>query len=67
MLRLLGISGCRDDPAVIVADWFMPNGDAQYLRPKLRTSAPCSAMVRGSGGAAVKKAAVMSSGLPGSK
>jgi CheY-like chemotaxis protein len=30
---------CRDEPAVIVADYFMPNGDAQYLLTKLRTTA----------------------------
>jgi CheY-like chemotaxis protein len=30
---------CRDEPAVIVADYFMPNGDAQYLLTRLRTTA----------------------------
>jgi CheY-like chemotaxis protein len=30
---------CRDEPAVIVTDNFMPNGDAQYLLTKLRTTA----------------------------
>jgi CheY-like chemotaxis protein len=30
---------CREDPAVIVADYFMPNGDAQYFLTKLRTNA----------------------------
>jgi CheY-like chemotaxis protein len=30
---------CRDEPAVIVTDYFMPNGDAQYLLAKLRTTA----------------------------
>jgi CheY-like chemotaxis protein len=29
---------CRDDPAVIIADYFMTNGDAQYLLTKLRTN-----------------------------
>jgi CheY-like chemotaxis protein len=29
---------CRDEPAVIVTDYFMPNGDAQYLLTKLRTT-----------------------------
>jgi CheY-like chemotaxis protein len=29
---------CRDEPAVIVADYFMPNGDAQYLLTRLRTT-----------------------------
>jgi CheY-like chemotaxis protein len=28
---------CRDEPAVIVTDYFMPNGDAQYLLSRLRT------------------------------
>lgn len=28
----------RDEPAVIVTDYFMPNGDAQYLLTKLRTT-----------------------------
>src|SRR6202163_2731349 len=32
-------SACRDEPAVIVTDYFMPNGDAQYLLTKLRTTA----------------------------
>lgn len=31
---------CRDDPVVIVADYFMANGDAQYLLTKLRTNPP---------------------------
>jgi CheY-like chemotaxis protein len=30
---------CNDDPAVIVTDYFMPNGDAQYLLARLRTTA----------------------------
>jgi CheY-like chemotaxis protein len=30
---------CRDAPAVIVTDYFMPNGDAQYLLARLRTTA----------------------------
>ena len=30
---------CRDEPVVIVTDYFMPNGDAQYLLAKLRTTA----------------------------
>jgi CheY-like chemotaxis protein len=30
---------CRDEPAVIVSDYFMPNGDAQYLLTRLRTTA----------------------------
>jgi CheY-like chemotaxis protein len=30
---------CKDEPAVIVTDYFMPNGDAQYLLTKLRTTA----------------------------
>lgn len=29
---------CRDEPAVIVTDYFMPNGDAQYLLTRLRTN-----------------------------
>jgi len=29
---------CRDEPVVIVTDYFMPNGDAQYLLTKLRAS-----------------------------
>jgi len=29
---------CKDEPAVIVTDYFMPNGDAQYLLTKLRTT-----------------------------
>jgi CheY-like chemotaxis protein len=29
---------CRDEPAVVVTDYFMPNGDAQHLLPKLRTN-----------------------------
>ena len=29
---------CRDQPAVIVTDYFMPTGDAQYLLTKLRTN-----------------------------
>jgi CheY-like chemotaxis protein len=29
----------RDEPAVIVTDYFMPNGDAKYLLTKLRTTA----------------------------
>jgi CheY-like chemotaxis protein len=28
---------CRDEPSVIVTDYFMPNGDAQYLLTRLRT------------------------------
>lgn len=30
---------CRDKPSVILADYSMPNGDAQYLLSKLRTTA----------------------------
>jgi CheY-like chemotaxis protein len=30
---------CRDAPAAIVTDYFMPNGDAQYLLTRLRTTA----------------------------
>jgi CheY-like chemotaxis protein len=30
---------CREDPVVIVTDYFMENGDAQYLLTKLRTNA----------------------------
>jgi DNA-binding response OmpR family regulator len=30
---------CRDEPAVIVTDYYMPNGDAQYLLTRLRTTA----------------------------
>jgi CheY-like chemotaxis protein len=30
---------CNDEPAVIVTDYFMPNGDAQYLLTRLRTTA----------------------------
>jgi CheY-like chemotaxis protein len=30
---------CRDEPAVIVTDYFMPNGDAQYLLTRLRITA----------------------------
>jgi CheY-like chemotaxis protein len=33
---------CRDEPAVIVTDYFMPNGDAQYLLTRLRTTAATS-------------------------
>jgi len=29
---------CRDEPAVIVTDCFMPDGDAQYLLTRLRTN-----------------------------
>ena len=29
---------CRDEPAVIVTDYFMPHGDAQYLLTRLRTT-----------------------------
>jgi CheY-like chemotaxis protein len=29
---------CRDEPAVIVTDYFMPDGDAQYLLTRLRTN-----------------------------
>jgi DNA-binding response OmpR family regulator len=29
---------CREEPAVVVTDYFMPNGDAQYLLTKLRTT-----------------------------
>jgi CheY-like chemotaxis protein len=32
----------RDEPVVIVTDYFMPNGDAQYLLTKLRASAATS-------------------------
>jgi CheY-like chemotaxis protein len=30
---------CRDEPAVIVTDYFMPTGNAQYLLTRLRTTA----------------------------
>jgi CheY-like chemotaxis protein len=30
---------CKDEPAVIVTDYFMPNGDAQHLLTRLRTTA----------------------------
>jgi CheY-like chemotaxis protein len=30
---------CSDEPVVIVTDYFMPNGDAQYLLTRLRTTA----------------------------
>jgi CheY-like chemotaxis protein len=30
---------CREEPAAIVTDYFMPNGDAQYLLTRLRTNA----------------------------
>lgn len=30
---------CRDEPNVIVTDYFMPNGNAQYLLTRLRTTA----------------------------
>jgi CheY-like chemotaxis protein len=30
---------CRDEPAVIVTDYFMPDGDALYLLTRLRTNA----------------------------
>jgi CheY-like chemotaxis protein len=30
-------AACRDEPAVIVTDYFMPNGDALYLLTRLRT------------------------------
>jgi CheY-like chemotaxis protein len=33
---------CREEPAVILTDYFMPNGDAQYLLTKLRTTAATS-------------------------
>jgi CheY-like chemotaxis protein len=29
---------CREQPTVIVSDYFMPNGDAQYLLTRLRTT-----------------------------
>jgi CheY-like chemotaxis protein len=29
---------CREDPTVIVSDYFMPNGDAQYLLTRLRST-----------------------------
>jgi CheY-like chemotaxis protein len=29
---------CREEPTVIVSDYFMPNGDAQYLLTRLRTT-----------------------------
>jgi CheY-like chemotaxis protein len=29
---------CRDEPAVVVTDYFMPNGDAQHLLTRLRTN-----------------------------
>lgn len=30
---------CRDEPLAIITDYCMPNGDAQYLLTKLRTTA----------------------------
>jgi CheY-like chemotaxis protein len=30
---------CRDEPNIILTDYFMPNGDAQYLLTRLRTTA----------------------------
>jgi CheY-like chemotaxis protein len=30
---------CKEEPAVIVTDYFMPHGDAQYLLTRLRTTA----------------------------
>src|SRR6202023_3944229 len=30
---------CRDEPAVIVTDYFMPNGNDQYLLTRLRDTA----------------------------
>jgi CheY-like chemotaxis protein len=30
---------CKEEPAVIVADYFMPNGNARYLLTRLRTTA----------------------------
>jgi CheY-like chemotaxis protein len=30
---------CKDEPAVIVTDYFMPNGDAEHLLRRLRTTA----------------------------
>jgi CheY-like chemotaxis protein len=30
---------CRDEPNVIVTDYFMPNGNAQYLLTRFRTTA----------------------------
>lgn len=35
--RAAGLA-CRDEPAVIVTDYFMPDGDAQYLLTRLRTT-----------------------------
>jgi CheY-like chemotaxis protein len=32
------LMACREEPAVIVSDYSMPNGDAQYLMTKLRTT-----------------------------
>jgi CheY-like chemotaxis protein len=29
---------CREEPTVIISDYFMPNGDAQYLLTRLRTT-----------------------------
>jgi CheY-like chemotaxis protein len=29
---------CRDEPVAVVTDFFMPNGDAQYLLTRLRTN-----------------------------
>ncbi|QDM15229.1 response regulator [Tardiphaga sp. vice352] len=37
---------CREDPTVIVSDYFMPNGDAQHLLIRLRTTpATCNVPV----------------------
>jgi CheY-like chemotaxis protein len=30
---------CREEPSIIVTDYYMPNGDAQYLLTRLRTTA----------------------------
>jgi CheY-like chemotaxis protein len=29
---------CREEPTVVISDYFMPDGDAQYLLTKLRTT-----------------------------
>jgi CheY-like chemotaxis protein len=30
---------CREEPSIIITDYYMPNGDAQYLLTRLRTTA----------------------------
>jgi DNA-binding response OmpR family regulator len=37
-------SACRDEPTVIVTDYFMPSGNAPYLLTRLRSNAATSAI-----------------------